>query len=84
MLNFPLSGGFETFPVSRPSCERGGGSGEERRCQDNRLNQSHASQGSQCLSPVVDGREAGYTLNRSPIHRKEDIQAPCRKSHAWS
>ncbi|MED6234335.1 hypothetical protein ATANTOWER_027263, partial [Ataeniobius toweri] len=28
------------------------------------------SQGSWCLSPAVYGREAGYTLGRSPIHRR--------------
>ncbi|KAK5601861.1 hypothetical protein CRENBAI_019504 [Crenichthys baileyi] len=28
------------------------------------------SRGSWCLSPAVYGREAGYTLDRSPVHRK--------------
>ncbi|MEQ2309125.1 hypothetical protein AMECASPLE_035414, partial [Ameca splendens] len=28
------------------------------------------SQGSWCLSPTVYGREAGYTLIRSPVHRR--------------
>ncbi|MEQ2292354.1 hypothetical protein AMECASPLE_022349 [Ameca splendens] len=28
------------------------------------------SRGSWCLSPGVEGQEAGYTLDRSPVHRR--------------
>ncbi|MED6270548.1 hypothetical protein CHARACLAT_011490 [Characodon lateralis] len=35
------------------------------------------SQGSWCLSPAVYGREAGYTLDKSPVHRRK-LEYPVR------
>ncbi|MEQ2312923.1 hypothetical protein AMECASPLE_036411 [Ameca splendens] len=38
------------------------------------------SWGSWCLSPAVYGPEAGYTLNRSPVHRRATHKQPCTHS----
>ncbi|MEQ2246973.1 hypothetical protein ILYODFUR_004520 [Ilyodon furcidens] len=80
-------GGERNCQVLIHSCRPSSGN-QEKSCSaleaDVRLFCSSAcgSLGSWCLSPAVYGREAGYTLDRSPVHHRREREKGVKSFHA--